>query len=1456
MAAARRSTIDGTSMTIIPPRSRTGSIRSVALTCISVTALVIAACQGESVTGPDETGVKLPLDQTATPLAAFLCRANPATLSLACDPAPDPLGLALPSYNLGVEFSDASPQEAIIFGGQNVNVLVASSNITNDTITHHFGFDVTIKNLRPQPIGTTNGTTSDSSLTVFFHSGPTTTGGSGLISVFNATGTGTFTGPGQPFFTYGERLAQNQTSAPKNWILQYDATVTTFSFLLLISANVQYPNGYIDVYPQSGGTVNAGATLQMTDSVRDALGVVTGDQSETWSLSDSSKATIDAAGLLTGVAPGTVLVTATQGLKTGSASVEVTGSTPNAVGDSSAENSAPGVAYHTALNTLYSGSAPGVLSNDAVGSPAGTVASYGADSLGGAVTDHAAGTTVTPLPGHPDGSLTVNADGSIAFTPPAGFTGYYAFKYRLTNALGSSDAQVKIAVGVRVSATNSTYTPHLLGNVGINTSTSTNTKLNATGDALTYNLVGATNGEAVLHTDGTFEFKPNVGYTGAGVITYTAKNGFGTTPSTTVSLTVDAPRIWFVASGGSGDGRYGTPLGCIVGASGCLSNQTLNSNDIVHIGSGTYSNTANLNLTVGMRVIGQGASGLFAASTNANVTWPADAGAQPATGGARPRIDTGSSIGVFVLATGNNLRGLIAGLSAGGSSISGSAVGSFSMSDAAIVNTSGGAISLTTSGTLAVTLDSIVAAGTTGINLVSQTGTFTSALTKVSGTSSTGINVTNSAGFSFGTTFVKKTSAGTAINLATNSGTTSFASLVDSTTSGTALLTSSAGTVSIGGGLLHAVGGPAIDATSTTFSGAGFTSTTSTGSAGRGVSLTTVSGTLALGGGSIGTAATEDFFVSGGGGTITYGGNINNTASRSVSISGITGGSITLSGSISDTGTGLLVQNSTGGTVSFTGATKVFNTGANVAINLSTNTNATISFIDSVSVTTTTGNGLSATGGGTVSVIGTHNSISSGSGTALNVQNTTIGASGLNFRSISANGGTNGIVLSNTGTGVLAVSGSGSSASGGTIQNVSLEGITLTDVQSPSFSWMSISNTGRTGIKGRRVKNFTLANSSINNVGTAAAGQYDESNISFNDGGVFTDSAVSGTISITNNSLTNARRHGIDIENGKGTIINLTITGNTLTSSTVSTTSLGTAILILQQGSASTTAHLTTGSISTNTITNFPSGEGIAVLGGSGNGSNNTSGTIGANGTPVVISGNAISGGAGRLGSNAIRTSFNGQVGVANFTISNNGTIASPITNIEGQGISVFMGGTVTGTTTINNNVIVANQTLAAGTQGLAVQIDDGPAGLGTSAADYNISITNNRVSNYEGNGIRAIARASNGKMDVTIQNNVVGTPILANRNGIRVDAGSAAGDVTVCLAMSGNTSDGSGVNQGIGLRKQGTVATTNDFGIVGLSPSPTTAANAAARVAADNPAGGGVDIISGDNYTTCSISP
>jgi hypothetical protein len=62
-------------------------------------------------------------------------------------------------------------------------------------------------------------------------------------------------------------------------------------------------------------------------------------------------------------------------------------------------------------------------------------------------------------------------------------------------------------------------------------------------------------------------------------------------------------------------------------------------------------------------------------------------------------------------------------------------------------------------------------------------------------------------------------------------------------------------------------------------------------------------------------------------------------------------------------------------------------------------------------INNTTGGGIILTNGGTITISGV-NTIVTTTGTALNVSNTTIGAAGLNFQSISSNGGSSaGIIL-------------------------------------------------------------------------------------------------------------------------------------------------------------------------------------------------------------------------------------------------------------------------------------------------------------------------------------------------------------------------------------------------------------------------------------------------------------
>src|SRR4029079_2883540 len=133
------------------------------------------------------------------------------------------------------------------------------------------------------------------------------------------------------------------------------------------------------------------------------------------------------------------------------------------------------------------------------------------------------------------------------------------------------------------------------------------------------------------------------------------------------------------------------------------------------------------------------------------------------------------------------------------------------------------------------------------------------------------------------------------------------------------------------------------------------------------------------------------------------------------------------------------------------------------------------------------------------------------------------------------------------------------------------------------------------------------------------------------------------------------------------------------------------------------------------------------------------------------------------------------------------------------------------------------------------------------------------------------IVRASNGTLNLKIQNNDVGTPSAANRNAIRVDSGSSIGDTTLNLNLSGNsgplasTTDnmvGSGVNAGIGLRKQGTVQSVNEFNIQGIVDNPTNAQVQAFvggnNLTADGSGGSvnGGDIISGNNFDTTNAVP
>src|SRR5262249_25100641 len=138
------------------------------------------------------------------------------------------------------------------------------------------------------------------------------------------------------------------------------------------------------------------------------------------------------------------------------------------------------------------------------------------------------------------------------------------------------------------------------------------------------------------------------------------------------------------------------------------------------------------------------------------------------------------------------------------------------------------------------------------------------------------------------------------------------------------------------------------------------------------------------------------------------------------------------------------------------------------------------------------------------------------------------------------------------------------------------------------------------------------------------------------------------------------------------------------------------------------------------------------------------SGTIGVPGTGSVISisGNQIHGlsSAVEMGVSAVVATVNGK-GQGNFSITNNGTIANPLTNMAGTAIECGTNGDTTGSFVVDGNVIVANNTVAS--QGIG-----GGTGITFGASDtpnMTWTITNNNVSATDGNGILTVARGTTG---------------------------------------------------------------------------------------------------------------
>jgi hypothetical protein len=422
-------------------------------------------------------------------------------------------------------------------------------------------------------------------------------------------------------------------------------------------------------------------------------------------------------------------------------------------------------------------------------------------------------------------------------------------------------------------------------------------------------------------------------------------------------------------------------------------------------------------------------------------------------------------------------------------------------------------------------------------------------------------------------------------------------------------------------------------------------------------------------------------------------------------------------------------------------------------------------------------------------------SISAPAGVGLSVTNATIGAGNLNFTSISATGAANGILLNNTGTsGGLTVTGTGAADSGGTIQNVTGDSVSLTSTQDVSLTDMQISNSGdnavqatgvvrltldsvdvattaNTGILGTTVTDFKFRNGSTMTGAGNAAGEH----------GIFITDLFGANSQISASSVTGSAVSNVFIINNSSTAGTLTISNSTLGTTAVATG--GDAVSVTGNNTANLTVNLTGG----NTLNNSQ-GDGIQV-----SANNNSSVTTTMNGATSNFNGNLGSAiNVAGAHSSLINATISGFTGLSTGTSAANGLNVINIQNFDTSTINATVSGnTITG---LGNNV-----------SGIRVFED----GNGTIAANIN----GNSISGVQANGIVAQARLGTGLLSLTISANVINLASGIPLDGISIESGSSGGGTnTVCLNMFNNTSSATG-QQGYRLRQRaGTTFNLQNF--------------------------------------------
>ena len=141
----------------------------------------------------------------------------------------------------------------------------------------------------------------------------------------------------------------------------------------------------------------------------------------------------------------------------------------------------------------------------------------------------------------PNGTVVINPDGTISFTPAPNFNGPTTITYTISDGNGGT---ATATVNVTVNAVNDAPVANpSTATTNEDTPVTVPVLANDTdidGDPLTVTAASAPNGTVTINPDGTVTYTPNANFNGTDTITYTISDGQGGFSTSTVTVTVNA----------------------------------------------------------------------------------------------------------------------------------------------------------------------------------------------------------------------------------------------------------------------------------------------------------------------------------------------------------------------------------------------------------------------------------------------------------------------------------------------------------------------------------------------------------------------------------------------------------------------------------------------------------------------------------------------------------------------------------------------------------------------------------------------------------------------------------------------------------------------------------------------------------------------------------------------------